>query len=420
MPSGDVKTTIDRSRRGGWGGSREYHYDDQGRSASKGIWEWFCEEWEKDDFSKDWLMTRADDEYYNLIKTSVERYRLMDIAYTWSPGWSDYSDTRAHRLVIEKHDENTWLEFHDLMVKAYRREGERREKVRQEAASEREKKYAAYQAQREAEAAKLDRDEWEQMQKVIQPTAGMLMADLENSAFVRHEKEGYEGDWIEDIGSTYINGGGFGYEIEKATGTKLQVTVSLDLSNSMRMNGIADIAAAAFRDICLSLKIISQNYPEDIFYSFYTFSEDEYWGKRGRRAVRLEGSGLFGEMEGFRPHKLEDSYTLKALFNGEDTWIAPLFKKIYDWEQKESDQNAVRLDIIITDAVLEHSTDIRAADKIQEMRDGILQTVLLNFMPSDEWLDSTLPLRCTMVAVNEENIAGILRNILYEFVGVHL
>ena len=109
-----------------------------------------------------------------------------------------------------------------------------------------------------------------------------------------------------------------------------------------------------------------------------------------------------------------------GIFTGTDTWFAPLFKMIEDWEVKDSDAGAVRLDIVITDAVFEHKTDIRECDTIQERRNGNLQTVILNFMPEKDWVNSTLPKRCFMLKVDAGNVAGILRNVLTEFVGAYI
>jgi hypothetical protein len=97
-----------------------------------------------------------------------------------------------------------------------------------------------------------------------------------------------------------------------------------------------------------------------------------------------------------------------------------LLEEIEKWEKEESDPGAVRLDIVLTDAVFEHKKDIRESDVIQERRDGQLQTVFLNFMPEKEWLNSTLPKRCFMIKVDKDNVAGILRNVLSEFVGAQL
>lgn len=420
-PSGDVKTTISRGR-GGWRGGGGSFYDDQGRGVSKSVWEWFQENWEKAKFEKNWLMALPDSDYYRLVKSSTYRYGIMDITHLNYPGWSEHSDTRAHKLVVKKHDEQTWVEFFEIMMAGYERHKAYRIKVAQEQATKMEGEQAAYRAQREAEKVQLEKDEWEHTTKVINTTAGVIMADLENTAWAIKDKVGRDGDWIENIGDTYIDGSGFGYEIERAVGVKLQVTVSLDLSNSMLYNQIAVAAGNAFRDICLSLKAVKEQLPDDMFVGFFTFSEDDYWGtKRGMRAVRLESSSTtFGEVNEFRPHKLKDYWNLKRLFDGEDTYITPLLREIFAWECKYSDPGAIKLDIVITDAVLEHKRDIQAASVIQETRDGRLQTVLLNFMPEEDWLGSTLPSRCVMVKVDEDNIAGILRNILYEFVGVNL
>jgi len=107
-------------------------------------------------------------------------------------------------------------------------------------------------------------------------------------------------------------------------------------------------------------------------------------------------------------------------FTGEDTWISPLFEEIEKWENRYSDPGAARLDIIITDAVLEHEKDIREASRIQEHRNGNLQTVLLNFLPMDDWGDGSIPKRCTQYSANAENIGGMLRQIVQDFISTQL
>lgn len=425
MAKGDVKPTKMRGSSGSWGGSYDYHYDDEGRGASKSIWEWFVDEWTAADFAEEWLYERPDNEYYNLLKNSTHRYNLMDIAFHWEPGYRlPYDDTRAHRLVVKKQSEATWLLFHKLMVEGYNRQKELMEKRRQERAQAWEGEQAAYQAQREAERAVIEREDWKEIMNTVEPTVGLFTSEI-NNVFVPVQKiDADEGDFIDSVVDVYQNGTGWGYEAEKAVGTKLQVTVSLDLSNSMYYNGIHRIAAQTFRDIAIVLENMRSTYQDDLYTAYFTFSDDDIWDdKKGRRVVQYNTRPIAGEKFGsfnhMRPSKMKDWYG-SGPFEGTDTWIAPLLEAIETWEVENSDPGCMRLDIVLTDAVLEHPVDIRSADVIQERRDGSLQTVFLNFLPEDDWLNSTLPRRCFEVAVDANNVSGILRQILAEFLAVSI
>jgi len=425
MARGDVRPTKSNHGRGHYGGSRTYYHDDEGRGKSKQVWDWFESNFNAHP-TLEWLLSLEDKTYYWLLKGSRVRFGLMDIVYYTEPGWNAYSDTRAHRLVIKKLNEASWVKFYNRLMVSVKAEEERVEKQEHEAATEREGRYAAYEAQRKAEQAIVDRNDLEQLQATTQLTIGMFENEL-NTTFVPNDCIGDNGDWIELASDTYINGSGFGYEEKKATGIKLQITVSLDLSNSMVYNGIATTAAVAFRDICWTLKALKSEHEGDLFTGFFTFSDDagynepKYYGQRASllKEIEYHTPKNLGEVQFLAPSVLK-SVNINSVFQGHDTHIRPLLLEIENWENHNSDAGAVRLDIIITDAVLEHPKDIREADVVQERRNGSLQTVLLNFMPESEWLNSTLPKRCYMLKVDKDNIAGILRNVLSEFVGAHM
>lgn len=425
MAKGDVKPTVSRSYGGSWGGSSDYYYDDEGRGASKSIWEWFVENWEAAEYKEEWLYSLTDSEYYSLLKNSTTRYNLMDITFHWEPGYKlPYDDTRAHRLVIKKQSEEAWLKFHKLLVDGYNRRRETLEQVQRERAVELDGKHAAYQAQREAQRAVIERENWEQVMATVTPTVGLFTSEINNVFVPVNRIDADEGDYIDNVVNTYQNGSGWGYEDTKAVGTKLQVTVSLDLSNSMFYNGIHRTAAQTFRDIAIVLENMRAMYQQDLFTAYFTFSDDNFWDDKKGREVRQYNTRpvageSFGDFSMMRPSEI-NGWPGEGPFDGTDTWIAPLFEAIEAWEVKESDPGCMRLDIIITDAVLEHPKDIRDADAIQERRDGSLQTVFLNFLPEEDWLNSTLPRRCFEVAVDESNISGILRQILAEFLAVSI
>lgn len=429
MPKGDVRPTISRGGSGSWGGSGNYSYDDEGRGSSKNLWLQFERLWTAEDFAEEWLYDRPDEDYYNWLRNSVSRYRLLDFAFQREPGYElPYDDTRAHRLIIKKHSEEVWLKFHKCLVEGYERQKELLIKVEHERAEENKGKNAAWIAQRDAARAIVDREDWEQITETVRPTVGLFESEL-NSTFVPVNKFGDQGDYIDDVVEVYQGGSGWGYEDKKAVGTKLQVTISLDLSNSMYYNKIHQVAAHTFRDIAIVLENMRALYPYDLYTAYFTFSDDGWsWdnnGKYGREVMGynnnrpVEGE-TFGDFKDIVPSKVNKWIDSKGIFKGTDTWIAPLFEAIEGWEVDNSDPGCMRLDIIITDAVLEHPKDIRDADVIQERRDGSLQSIFLNFMPEEDWLNSTLPRRCFEVGVNADNVSGILRNILSEFLAVSI
>ena len=434
MARGDLRPTKSNYRGGSYGGSSQSYYDDEGRGKSKDIWEWFESNFTAKP-TEDWLLGLSDQEYYSLVKNSTTRFNLMDILWTWKPGWSVGEDTRAHRLVIKKLSEASWLKFYEAAIAGYLRHKEKRELELHQAATERDGQWAAYQAQRDAEQAIVDRADELEMRSAMQLTAGELQADL-NMAIVGAEAVGSAGEWIDDVVDAYQGGGdGFGYASTKAHGVKMQITLCLDLSNSMRYNGIAKQAAETFRDAFLALLAMKEQYQDNLYIAAFTFSEDEWGGdsKAGKRARQVfenvqlnfaepytaqSGADMrnFGELSNYRPSKLDE----RSMFDGTDTWISPLFEQIEAWERKESDPGAVRLDLIITDAVLEHPGDIRLADVIQERRNGSLYSLFMNFMPEKDWLNSTMPKRCYQTKVDVGNVAAMLRNAISEFVAAHV
>jgi len=424
MPAGDVRHS--RYRGGGGGGS--YDYDDEGRGASKMVWEWFERNFRDNDYNDEWLFSIDIEKCEWLVRWSTMRYGLEDITGRRN---GQYEDSRASRLVIKKQDKDTWIKFNDYLweqrdryvEQERQRAAERNTKWQEERVIEGER--------REAEAAKIERNDIEQVSKIVESTAGLFRSEIDQ-AFTHRDRVGYDGDWIEDVVDTYIDGSGFGYEQKQAVGVKIQITVSLDLSNSMYYNKIATPAAEAFRDIALTMRQLKFEHPGDLFVEAFTFAGNNTWDEddTAGRIVRKIGlmdrpDEYFGNLRNLRPSQIspgEYSWNdpLKSMFNGEDTWIKYLFSKIEKWEVEHSDPGAVRIDLIITDAVLEHPYDIKEADVIQETRDGNLQSVMLNFLPEEDWLGSTLPKRCYQLKVDADNITGILRNVISEFIAVQL
>ncbi len=421
MPARDVRPVASNSRGGsGRSSSGGSYYDDEGRGASKDLWEWF-QNWFTIDPTLDRLLSLDDRMCYQCLTRSVGRYGLEDIAHMREPGWFPGDDTRAHRLVLEyRLKEDDWVLFHLHLVEGYNRHKDALEEHRRAESEDSEKRWAEYRARVEAERLEVARQDQLEVSKIVEMTAGMLQSEL-NQVFISNDKVGDAGDWIEETVDTYQDGSGFGYEQDKATGIKLQITVSLDLSNSMYYNGVHQVAAACFRDLCLSLKAMKAEYPDDLYTAFFTFSDND-WEGDGKHVVRFETPRVqnegdyFGEFSLFRPSNI----AARHIFTGTDTWMAPLFAKIEKFENSESDPGAVRLDIVITDAVMEHKKDIRESDIIQERRNGSLQTVFVNFLKPEEAINSTLPKRCFQMFADKDNVAGLLRQVIAEFVGAHV
>ena len=122
------------------------------------------------------------------------------------------------------------------------------------------------------------------------------------------------------------------------------------------------------------------------------------------------------------PHGMEEfrSADQSSYGLGEDTWYSALLSRIEKWETKNSEPGAVRLDLVITDGVFEHAKDLTECNRIQERRDGSLQTVFLNFLSMDEWSDTKLPRHCVQYLANVDNIAGLSRTVLHEFVSSYM
>jgi len=426
MARGDVRPTVSHYGRGSYGrssSSSRYH-DDEGRGESKQVWEWFEENFGATP-TLDWLLSLDDQRYYWLIKASTYRHGILDIAITRTAD----IDSRARRMVRQKLDVASWCEFHAAMVAAFNRVVAKRDADEHEAAERYRGERAAYVAQREATAVRIAHENWVEVAPGVDMTVGMLSSDL-NQAFVSTDRIGQNGDWIEETVEAYQGEAGFGYEDKKAVGVKIQITLSLDLSNSMLYNGVAIPAAAAFRDIGLSLKEMKKEYEDDLFTAFFTFSADGYRdNEKGKRVYLLQTPAepkpeSLGEFDPYAPSQLirhpEFGYGIDNIFSGTDTYINPLLANIERWEKENSDPGAVKLDLVLTDAVLEHKSDIREADVIQDRRDGTLTTVMLNFMPESEWLMSTLPKRCYQMHVDADNIQGVLRNTITEFVAAHM
>jgi hypothetical protein len=435
MPNGDVRY---RSGRGGYGGGSSYSYDDEGRGSSKSAWEWFESNYTASGLADSWLMSLSDDQCYYLLKHSTMRFNLEDIANVYDPDqyeperWLMYvqaSDSRARRMIKAKspRKDGIWVEFYTHLVKGYINKKLVLEQVQRKRDEEYNQRWEKERKAREAEVAKLNREAADTVNKNVELVTGAIASDFA-TAFDVFELSGRDaGDYLDDVVDGYTTGYGFSEEVRRPGGVKLQITLTLDCTNSMYYNGVHMDAAIAFRDMGLTLKQLHAEHPNDLYVAFFKFglnqgSEDSEIGKRAER-LRLspyydpekdaENGLALAEFSEFHPRYLGSG---NSIFSGEDTWIYPLFEQIERWEKEESEPGCARLDIVLTDAVLEHPSDIRKADEIQERRNGNLQTVMLNFMRENEWSDGTLPKRCVQYPANRDTLPGLLRQIISEFI----
>lgn len=432
MAKGDVKSVASKSsgRAYSYGHTTVRTYNDEGRGTSEDIWEQF----EKavkgmGEVGKVWMFQIDDAGCNRLVRYSTYRYGLMDILrYMSDRDNADYAgfvtrdDSRAKRLVVAQYGLETWIEFHRYVCDGNDRHHAKQEEEQKQRNEQMAAHWKQMEEEREAEKVKIEEADHLAVAKSIELVIGAIQADFAEvfgSAEIYHQ---VEGDWLDDAVDAYRTGMGFGVEHRTPDQIKLQVTVSLDLSNSMYYNRIHKAASVAFREIGMALNELKEMYAGSLYTAYFTFSEDGWSEGKGKRAGKLkanDGASGFDEFESFKPSSMERWYGT-GIFSGEDTYTTPLFQAIEKWETEESDPGAVRLDLVITDAVLEHKADIIASSVVQERRDGALQTIFLNLMPETEWNGGTLPRRCVQYPVNKDNISGMLRQILREFIGAQL
>jgi hypothetical protein len=343
-----------------------------------------------------------DGELRELRHYTTYRYTLHD--------WYD----RVQRLVTKFCGEGGWEQLKDRADQVDA-EWEADKADRQlQADEEREER----QLLREAQAREKAEKENEAIDLQVRAMVGAIRTDVTTTVAPKtlyHQKGGQR---IHDPTRAYMTGTGFTRALRERGGIKLQITVSLDISNSNWHNGVAAHGIKAFRELYLALKVLAADYPEDIFTAAFTWAggedgKDARWLKpggysRGWSSVPEDLS--LDEMEDWR-------YDIEPYYSGEDTWMYPLLKKIQWWEERHSHPGAVKLDIVITDGVLEHPTDVRKCNQIQEVRDGVLTTVMLNFLPRSHWYDASVPRRCVQYPADAGNVNGLMRKLLHEFVG---
>lgn len=429
---GDVKAYRGRGGGGGGGGGWP-EYDDEGRGLSKSIYEEFAQRFEYVDYDCSSLFEVTGYNAWKLIAKTTFRYNIKDGPKYYDrndyndrePGWLEKrmrSDTSRIAQLVKKHcGEDTWLSFYNHILDEYTKYRNEQARIKRERDLELDAKWKSQQEAADAKRLVVLQEETRSMREEVELTAGMLRSDFDEALRMREVYGVRDGEWIDDVVGACTTGYGFAEEIQERSGVKLQVTVSLDCSNSMYHNHIANDAVTAFRTIYMALEALQAEHQGDVYIQAFVFSR---WADgKGANTADSAGNPIYHIPDEYRlgvMDRYRNDVSVSALFNGEDTWVYPLFEKIEAWENKNSDPGAIRLDIVITDAVLEHTSDIRQSSVIQERRNGALQTVFLNLMPEERWINSTLPQRCLQYPANKDNLGGLLRNLLAEFVSVNV
>lgn len=261
---------------------------------------------------------------------------------------------------------------------------------------------------------------------------GEFLSELATAIKFRMKIGQSQGDWIEEPERYYSDGLIFGQEEAVASQVKLQITVSLDASTSMWENRLMRHAGPAFIALDRIIRKSLQDMPAGtVHYAPFVFhktafqipaaflnlyvgrvdyksreaSEHEAVWSHYPRADVWNAARELGQIS-------ETARLTDYPMSGEDTNIAPLFEAIKKWEETEGDPSAVRLDIVITDGVLENLADVQRATEIQEERNGKLRTVFLNFLPINEWSQASLPERCSQFSVTPDGLDNSIRTVL--------
>lgn len=334
-----------------------------------------------------------------------------DRKFRWSggrsSGWTKSDQRRYARQQLRDNvaAEKARIDRHIMMARMT--ETQRREFLAEEKAEVDRKARERLLANQDLERRrKIAREEYdERLQSLINDArllAGHIRSDIATVVSQRERYDLDDGDWLDNPVSALTEGVGFGEVYSAKSGVKLQINLALDISNSMYYNGLALAAVESFRTLYWALDIASKELPDDAL-------KLTAWlwagGRDGKRVTQLYSDSarvrndILGAMAALPASDSVSGWT------GEDTWIFPLLKEL----EKADDDDNVRLDIVITDGVLEHATDSRKGDVIQERRNGNLQTVVLNFVPMDEWGDYGLPNRCIQYEVRSDNLLFVMQ-----------
>lgn len=293
---------------------------------------------------------------------------------------------------------------------------------------EREAKWQHQQMIYAEEAKARQQAEYEQKQEIVNAAQLVLGSLQSETSQVFQRRERYEldqGDYLEDPVSSRLRSGGWVEDTTRKAGFKLQLTISLDVSNSNWYNRVAAPAIRAFQELVLAARALKNEHPDDVIYSAWLFSKDRD-GKGVEQLTALEtdwdnGKRVFIETDDpLKEVKKLWSWNKSSMpyFAGEDSWLYPLLENIADWEKKHDD-GYVKLDIILSDGVFERKVDITRSDDIQAGR-GQAHTVIMNFMPEDDWYNGRLPYQVVQYPVTADNVNGLLRLVLSHFLEAYI
>jgi hypothetical protein len=264
---------------------------------------------------------------------------------------------------------------------------------------------------------KLDRQQSEVdnitiMQQQSVRLTGFLHSEIAQAIAVREKHDLYEGDFLDDPVEAVQGRAGFAEEYRVSRGVKLLVNIAIDCSNSMTHNNVDEASKIAAYTLYAMLDNVSKMLPDD------TVTVNVWQWARHR-----EGNGVSSVKPSQyhnNPLISDQQQMVQAIqsmwMDGEDTYIAPLFQSLYNWEARNGWQSEARLDIVLTDGVLEHKKDRSEATKWQLARDGGLTTVLLNFLPIADWADVYLPDRCFQYEATADNVFTLMSKVLGEWV----
>lgn len=294
---------------------------------------------------------------------------------------------------------------------------------------EQEAKYQHQQMIYAEEAKARKQAEYEQKQHIVNSAQLMLGSLQSETSEVFQQRERYEldqGDYLDDPVSSRLKSGGWTEDTYKRGGFKLQLTISLDVSNSNWYNRVAAPAIRAFQELVLAARALKDEHPESVTYSAWLFSKDKD-GKGVERLTAFEQDWEDGKRvlietdDPLKEVKKLWSWNAKDMpyYAGEDSWLYPLLENLANWESKQDDEGSVKLDIILSDGVFERKVDITRSDEVQARR-GQVHTVIMNFMPEDDWFDGRLPYQVVQYPVTADNVNGLLRLVLANFLEAYI
>ena len=273
-------------------------------------------------------------------------------------------------------------------------------------------------AEREARDAALKLERCERKQALIDDSrlaAGFLHTEIASAISHKNVYDRYDGDWLDDPVAAVTAGYGFGEEVSTSVGIKLQVNICLDCSNSMYYNKLTEVSTAAVRTMYMALKLAGDQLPEgSLVVNAWLWAKGQ--DGKGIRNLNTDWGSEFSDDNPLGPMANLPSSSGSIGWDGEDTWLHPLLQRLGDWEHYNGDAGAYRLDLIISDGMLEHKTDPAKGDKIQDRRDGNLQTIILNFLPVEDWGDYRVPNRCVQYPADADNLLALMRQIFGSWV----